>query len=42
MNKRAIKYTNEPIGKIKIIKDFLPSAGHLVLKKLNAIKVRKL
>lgn len=31
MNK--VKYTNEPIGKIKIIKDFLPSPGELVLKK---------
>jgi predicted DNA binding CopG/RHH family protein len=34
MNKK--KYTNEPIGKIKIIKDFLPSPEELVLKEDTA------
>jgi len=30
--KRKIKYTNEPIGKVKVISDFLPSPEELVLK----------
>ena len=30
--KGKIKYTNEPIGKVKIISDFLPSPEELVLK----------
>lgn len=32
MNK-TVKYTDEPIGKIKIIPDFLPSPEDLVLKE---------
>ena len=32
MNKK-IKYTDEAIGKIKIIKDFLPKPSELVLKE---------
>jgi predicted DNA binding CopG/RHH family protein len=32
------KYTNEPIGKIKIVKDFLPSPKDLVLKE-DTVKV---
>ena len=31
MNKK--KYTNEPIGAIKIVKDFLPSPEELALKE---------
>ena len=31
MNKQ-IQYTNEPIGKIKLVADFLPSPGDLKLK----------
>ncbi|MCJ7616174.1 MAG: CopG family transcriptional regulator [Desulfobacterales bacterium] len=27
-----IKYTDEPIGKVKVLKDFLPSPEELVLK----------
>jgi len=27
-----IKYTNEPIGKVKVISDFLPSPEELALK----------
>jgi predicted DNA binding CopG/RHH family protein len=34
MNK-TIKYTNKPIGDIKIIDDFLPSPKDLVLKEEN-------
>ena len=30
--KRKIKYIDEPIGKVKIISDFLPSPEELVLK----------
>lgn len=30
--KKKIKYTNEPIGKVKVISDFLPSPEELVLK----------
>lgn len=36
MNKK--KYTNEPIGKIKIIEDFLPKPEKLVLKE-ETVKV---
>ncbi|EKE00985.1 MAG: hypothetical protein ACD_21C00250G0058 [uncultured bacterium] len=36
MNKK--KYTNEPIGKIKIVRDFLPSPKDLVLKE-DTVKV---
>lgn len=31
MKTRKIKYTNEPIGRIKIVKDFLPPPETLVL-----------
>jgi predicted DNA binding CopG/RHH family protein len=30
--KEKIKYTNEPMGKVKLISDFLPSPEELVLK----------
>ena len=30
--KAKIKYTDEPIGKVKVISDFLPSPEELVLK----------
>ena len=33
--KHKVKYTNEPIGKIKIIADFLPNPADLVLKEEN-------
>jgi predicted DNA binding CopG/RHH family protein len=32
------KYTSEPIGKVKVVKDFLPSPNELVLKE-DAIRV---
>ena len=32
---KAIQYSNEPIGDIKIITDFLPSPEELALKKEN-------
>ncbi len=30
--KTKIKYTNEPMGNVKVIKDFLPSPEELALK----------
>jgi len=30
-----IKYTDEPMGKLKIVRDFLPSPDQLVLKEEN-------
>lgn len=33
--KKKIKYTDEPMGEIEIIKDFLPSPEELVLKEKN-------
>ncbi|MFT3742069.1 MAG: CopG family transcriptional regulator [Gammaproteobacteria bacterium] len=38
MKKRKIKYTNEPIGGVKIVSDFLPSPSDLVLKE-ETVKV---
>ena len=36
--KRKIKYSDEPIGKVKVIKDFLPSPEELALKE-ETVKV---
>ena len=36
--KKKIKYTNEPMGNLRVIEDFLPSPDQLVLKEDN-IKV---
>ena len=33
--KSKIKYTEEPIGELKVIKDFLPPPDQLVLKEEN-------
>jgi len=33
--KRKIKYTNEPLGDMKIVDDFLPSPDKLVFKEDN-------
>ena len=33
--KTKIKYTDEPMGKLKVIKDFLPSPDKLVLREEN-------
>lgn len=38
MKKRKVKYTHEPIGKIKIVDNFLPTPKELVLKQ-ETIKV---
>ena len=38
MSKKEIKYTNEPIGEIKFINDFLPPPEQLVLKE-KTVKV---
>ena len=31
--KSKIKYTNEPLGKIRVVRDFLPPPEQLVLKE---------
>lgn len=36
---KKVKYTDEHIGKIKIIPDFLPSPDHLVMKEEDTEKV---
>ncbi len=33
--KSKIKYTNEPLGELKVVKDFLPPPDQLVLKEEN-------
>ncbi len=33
--KKKIKYTDEPMGELEIVKDFLPSPKDLVLKEKN-------
>jgi len=33
--KSSIKYTDEPIGELKVVKDFLPSPEQLILKDEN-------
>ena len=38
MKTRVIKYTDEPIGEIKMISDFLPPPDQLVLKE-ETVKV---
>ena len=30
--KEKIKYTNEPLGKVRVVRDFLPSPEELALK----------
>lgn len=36
--KRTVKYTNEPLGRLQIIPDFLPPPDQLVLKE-DGVKV---
>lgn len=38
MKKKRVEYTNEPIGDIKLIEDFLPSPEKLVMKE-KTVKV---
>ena len=33
--KSKIKYTNEPLGELRVVKDFLPPPDQLVLKEEN-------
>ena len=33
--KNRIKYTDEPMGELKVVKDFLPPPEHLALKEEN-------
>lgn len=35
MKKRTVKYTDGPIGKVKVVKDFLPPPDKLVLREAN-------
>lgn len=37
--KKKIKYTDEPIGELKIIKDFLPTPDQLILKEDQKEKI---
>jgi hypothetical protein len=36
--KRTVKYTNEPIGRLEFVRDFLPPPDQLVLKE-DGVKV---
>jgi predicted DNA binding CopG/RHH family protein len=36
--KRTIKYTDEPMGKVRVVKDFLPSPEELAFKE-ETVKV---
>ena len=38
MKKRRVKYTDEPLGKVKVVGDFLPSPEKLVLKE-DTVKI---
>lgn len=38
MNKKEIRYTDEPLGKVELISDFLPPPDQLVLKE-ETVKV---
>ena len=31
--KNTIKYTNEPLGKVRVVKDFLPSPAQLAFRE---------
>ncbi len=35
MKKTRIKYTDEPMGELRVVKDFLPPPDQLVLKEEN-------
>lgn len=37
--KKEVKYTNEPMGELKIVKDFLPASEKLILKKPQSIGI---
>ncbi len=39
MKNKMVNYSNEPLGKIKIIKDFLPRPEDLVLRKDESVKI---
>ncbi len=38
MKKQRVKYTDEPMGRVKFVNDFLPAPEHLVLKE-ETVKV---
>ena len=38
MKKRGIKYSNEPIGNVQLVADFLPPPNQLILKE-ETVKV---
>lgn len=35
MKKKTVKYSNEPLGRVKVIDDFLPKPEDLVFKDEN-------
>lgn len=37
--KKKIKYTDEPLGRLQVVDDFLPPPEELVLKKEERVKV---
>ena len=37
--KKKIKYTDEPLGKLEVVRDFLPPARQLALNKKENVKV---
>ncbi len=37
--KKKIKYTDEPLGKLEVVRDFLPLARQLALNKKENVKV---
>lgn len=37
--KKKTRYTNEPLGKLKVIRDFLPSPAKLVFRDDEGVKV---
>jgi hypothetical protein len=39
LKERKVKYTDEPVGKVKIVDDFLPKPDDLVLKT-EKVKVK--
>ena len=39
MKKRKVIYTDEPMGEVRIIENFLPPPEHMIFKKDDTVKV---
>jgi hypothetical protein len=39
MSSKLIEYTNEPLGELKIVPDFLPSPEDLIFKKKEKVQI---